>query len=88
MNLLDIPILSTAIAIIISWALFALFCSYVLEAWVQIKAERGRFMKNYLYQQLMDNSNGINWAEKIYSHGTIDLLSLHLYLKPASCITS
>ena len=75
MNLLDIPILSTAIAIVISWALFALFCSYVLEAWVQIKAERGRFMKNYLYAQLMDNSNGINWAEKIYSHGTIDLLS-------------
>ncbi|GLU53218.1 hypothetical protein Dfri01_26790 [Dyadobacter frigoris] len=32
-------------------------------------------MKNYLYLQLMDNSNGVNWAEKIYSHGTIDLLS-------------
>lgn len=75
MNLLDIPILSTAIAIVISWALYALFCSYVHEALMQIKAERGRFMKNYLYLQLMDNSNGINWAEKLYSHGTIDLLS-------------
>ncbi|MDQ6479774.1 hypothetical protein [Dyadobacter sp. LHD-138] len=75
MNLLDIPIVSTAIAIVISWALYALFCSYVHEALVQIKAERGRFMKNYLYLQLMDNANGINWAEKLYSHGTIDLLS-------------
>jgi len=75
MNLPDIPILATAIAIVISWALYALFCSYILEAWVQIKAERGRFMKEYLYQQLMDNVNGINWADRIYSHGTIDLLS-------------
>lgn len=75
MTLPDIPILSTAIAIVISWALFALFCSYLLEAWVQIKADRGRFMKNYLYQQLMDEPNGINWADRLYSHGTIDLLS-------------
>ncbi|MEO6282995.1 MAG: hypothetical protein ABIN80_13820 [Dyadobacter sp.] len=75
MNLPDIPILATAIAIVISWALYALFCSYILEAWVQIKAERGRFMKEYLYQQLMDHVNGINWADRIYSHGTIDLLS-------------
>ncbi|WP_342087715.1 hypothetical protein [Dyadobacter sp. OTU695] len=75
MTLPDIPILSTAIAIVISWALYALFCSYILEAWVQIKADRGRFMKNYMYQQLMDNVNGINWADGIYSHGTIDLLS-------------
>ncbi len=75
MNLPDIPILTTAVAIVISWALYALFCSYVLEAWVQIKAERGRFMKNYMYQQLLDNVNGINWADRIYSHGTIDLLS-------------
>ncbi|SDG75340.1 hypothetical protein SAMN04487996_122164 [Dyadobacter soli] len=75
MTLPDIPILSTAIAIVISWALYALFCSYFLEAWVQIKAERGRFMKSYMYQQLMDNINGINWADMIYSHGTIDLLS-------------
>lgn len=75
MTLPDIPILAIALAVVISWALFALFCSYILEAWVQIKAERGRFMKEYLYQQLMDHVNGINWADLIYSHGTIDLLS-------------
>lgn len=75
MNLPDIPILATATAVVISWALYALFCSYILEAWVQIKAERGRFMKNYLFRQLMDNVNGINWADRIYSYGTIDLLS-------------
>ncbi|MCF0060571.1 hypothetical protein MUK70_15110 [Dyadobacter chenwenxiniae] len=75
MTLADIPILATAIAIVVSWALYALFCSYILEAWVQIKADRGRFMKDYLYLQLMDNVNGINWAEMIYTHGTIDLLS-------------
>jgi len=75
MTLPDIPILSTAIAVVISWALYALFCSYILEAWVQIRADRGRFMKNYMYQQLMDKVNGVNWADGIYFHGTIDLLS-------------
>ncbi|MBO9613614.1 MAG: hypothetical protein J7619_13010 [Dyadobacter sp.] len=75
MSIYDIPVLTTALAIVISWALFALFCSYLLEAWAQIKAERGRFMKNYLYTQLMDNVNGINWAELVYSHGAVDLLS-------------
>ncbi|WP_031529319.1 hypothetical protein [Dyadobacter crusticola] len=75
MILPDIPILTTALAIVVSWALFALFCSYILEAMIQIIAERGKFMKDYLYKQLMDNVNGINWADRIYSHGTVDLLS-------------
>ncbi|KQS33866.1 hypothetical protein [Dyadobacter sp. Leaf189] len=75
MILPDIPILNTALAIVVSWALFALFCSYILEAFIQIIGERGKFMKDYLYKQLMDNINGINWADRIYSHGSIDLLS-------------
>lgn len=69
------PVFSTAIAIIISWALFAIFCSLIHEAIVQIMAERGRFMKGYLEKQLFDRQNGINWASALYLHGSIDLLS-------------
>lgn len=75
MNLFSIPIVATAIAIIISWALFAIFCSLLQEAVAQLKAERGRFMKQYLFSQLKDNPNGINWASLLYMHGAIDLLS-------------
>src|SRR5690242_17983153 len=73
--MLSLPIISTAIAIIISWALFALFCSFVHEAVAQMKAERGRFMRKYLFKQLQDLPNGVNWASMLYLHGTVDLLS-------------
>ncbi len=75
MNILSTPILAAAIAIIISWALFAIFCSIVHEAIAQLKAERGRFMRKYLFKQLQDLPNGVNWASLLYLHGTIDLLS-------------
>lgn len=75
MNVSSLPVVSIALAIIISWALFAIFCSLVLEAIAQVKAERGRFMKNYLLKQLWDEPNGINWASLLYLHGSIDLLS-------------
>lgn len=75
MNLLNIPILATALSIVIAWALFALFCSYLHEAIVQAKAERGRFLKQYLLKQLQDTPNGVNWASLLYQHGTVDMLS-------------
>jgi hypothetical protein len=75
MNLFDIPIISIALAIIIAWALFAIFCSFVHEAIAQLKAERGRFMKYYLLKQLQDIPNGVNWASLLYLHGSVDLLS-------------
>lgn len=73
--MLSFTILSVAIAVIVSWALFALFCSFVHEAIAQAKAERGRFMRKYLFKQLQDLPNGVNWASMLYLHGTIDLLS-------------
>jgi len=75
MNFSSIPILATAISIVICWALFAILCSLLHEAIAQLKAERGRFMKKYLFQQLQDFPNGVNWASLLYLHGTIDLLS-------------
>src|SRR4051812_1873697 len=75
MNIFSITIVSIAISIIISWALFAIFCSILHEVFAQIKAERGRFMKEYLSRQLKDNSNGVNWASMLYLHGAVDLLS-------------
>jgi hypothetical protein len=75
MDFSSIPFLATAIALVITWALFALFCSFIHEAIVQIKSERGRFMKKYLLQQLQDDPNGVNWASLLYLHGPIDLLS-------------
>ena len=75
MNILSLPIITTALALIISWALFAVFCSILHEAIAQLKAERGRFMRKYLYKQLRDLPNGVNWASLLYLHGTIDLLS-------------
>ena len=85
MNLSSIPFLATAIAIIISWALFAIFCSLLHEALTQVVAERGRFMRRYLLKQLQDLPNGINWATLLYLHGSIDLLT-RVNNKPTSYI--
>src|SRR3954467_9141103 len=71
----SLSIISVAISLIISWALFAMLCSFIHEAIVQTKAERGRFMRRYLFKQLQDLPNGVNWASMLYLHGTIDLLS-------------
>lgn len=71
----SIPFLSTAIAIVISWALFAILCSLAQEAVAQIIADRGRFMRKYLLKQMQDYPNGVNWASLLYLHGSIDLLS-------------
>ncbi len=75
MDLFSIPIVATAISIVICWALFAIFCSLIHEAIVQIMSERGRFMKKWLFTQLYDHPNGINWASMVYMHGAIDLLT-------------
>ena len=75
MNLFSIPMVATAIAIIISWALFAIFCSMIQEAVAQVRAERGHFMQQWLFKQLEDKPNGVNWAALLYTHGTINLLS-------------
>ncbi len=74
MNFYNLSVIQIAICIIISWALFAIFVSLIQEAFAQILAERGRFMKEYLLQQLNDKPNATNWAALIYLHGTIDLL--------------
>lgn len=68
------PVFYTALSILICWALFAILCSLVNEAIVQLKAERGRFMKAYLEKQLFDRPNGVNWATLLYGHGSIDSL--------------
>ncbi|WP_143306016.1 hypothetical protein [Chitinophaga vietnamensis] len=86
MSFTSIPIVATAIAIVISWALFAILCSLIQEGIAQIKAERGRFMKHYLLQQLQDFPNGVNWASLLYLHGSVDLLS-RAHNKPTSEIT-
>lgn len=75
MSIPSIPILSIAVSIVICWALFAVLCSMVHESVTRVKAERGRFMKQYLLQQLHDYPNDINWAKLLYAHGSIDLLS-------------
>lgn len=69
------PIVEIAISVIIAWALFAILCSIVHEALVQVKSERGRFLKKYLLHQLQDKPNGVNWASLLYMHGSVDLLS-------------
>jgi len=71
----SIPFLSTAIAIIISWALFAILCSLAQEAVAQLIADRGRFMRKYILKQLQDYPNGVNWGSLLYLHGSVDLLS-------------
>ncbi len=75
MNIPSIPILSIAVSIVICWALFAVLCSMVHESVTRVKSERGRFMKQYLFQQLHDYPNDINWAKLLYAHGSVDLLS-------------
>lgn len=86
MNFSTIPILSTAISVVIAWALFSLLCSYVHEAFVQMKAERGRFLKECLLRQFQDLPNGVNWASRLYLNGAINLLSKD-YNKPTSEIS-
>jgi len=75
MNLFSIPIVAIAISIVIAWALFAILCSLIHEAIVQIKAERGRFMHFYLLKQLQDLTNEINWGNALYQQGNVSLLS-------------
>jgi hypothetical protein len=75
MDFFSIPILATAISIIICWSLFAIFCSFIQEAIAQLKEERGRFMRKSIFKQLYDKPNGLNWGSLLYLHGTIDLLS-------------
>lgn len=86
MNIFSLPIIEIAISIIISWALFSIFCSIIHEAVVQFKSERGKFFRQQLLRQLFDTPNQINWASLLYTHSSIDLLS-RSYNKPASDIS-
>lgn len=70
-----IPILATAISLIICWSLFAMFCSFIHETVARTKAERGRFFRDKITQQLRDRANEINWGYLMYTHGNLDLLS-------------
>ncbi len=87
MSLFGIPVLEMALSIVISWALFALFCSIVHESVVQVMSERGRFLKKYLYKQLHDKPNNINWGYLLYQHPSIDLIT-RADNKPPSEITA
>ena len=75
MDLFKIPIIQIALAVIISWTLFAIFIGFIQEAFAQVLAERGRFMKAYMLKQLNDGANKINWATLLYKHGAVDLLT-------------
>ncbi|RKR05752.1 hypothetical protein C8C82_5448 [Flavobacterium sp. 81] len=68
-------IVQVALSIVISWALFALLCSMILEVGVQIKSERGRFFRNKIIEKLFDFSNQINWGLLMYNNSNIKLLT-------------
>lgn len=68
-------IVQVAISLVISWALFALLCSMILEIMVQIKSERGRFFRNKIVEKLYDYSNQINWGLLMYNNSNIRLLT-------------
>ncbi|CAA9198686.1 hypothetical protein [Flavobacterium collinsii] len=68
-------IVQVAISLVISWALFALLCSMILETTVQIKSERGRFFRNKIVEKLFDYSNQINWGLLMYNNSNIRLLT-------------
>ncbi len=87
MNLFSLPIIEIALSLIISWALFAIFCSLLQETMVQLKNERGRFFKKQLLRQFFDAPNQINWGSLLYNHPSVDILS-RAYNKPPSEITA
>lgn len=87
MDIFSLPIVEVGLSIIISWALFAIFCSMIHETMVQIKGERGRFFKKYMLRQFDDKPNKINWGSMLYTHPSVELLSRE-YNKPASEITA
>lgn len=86
MDIFSLPILEVAVSIIICWMLFSIFCSMIHETLVQIKGERGRFLKKYILKQMYDNPNQINWGSLMYTNSNIDLLS-RAYNKPSSQIS-
>ena len=74
-GLFSMTIVQIAISVVISWALFALLCSMIQEMIVQIKSERGRFMKTKVLDKLYDSTNQINWGLMIYNHSNLKLLT-------------
>ena len=74
-GLFSMTIVQIAISVVISWALFALLCSMIQEMIVQIKSERGRFMKSKVLDKLYDSTNQINWGLMIYNHSNLKLLT-------------
>lgn len=75
MGITDIPILATAVSLVVCWSLFALFCSFIHETVARTKSERGRFFRAKIIQQLRDRANEINWGYLMYTHGNMDLLT-------------
>jgi len=75
MDILNNPTFEVVLSLIATWALFAILCSFGNEIIAEIVAERGRFLKKKIHDQLQDLSNGVNWATSLYTHGSIDLLS-------------
>ncbi len=82
MDLFSIPILSILISVVIAWALFGIACSMIHETVIRVKAERGRFMKKYLLQQLADDVNDINWGLELYRQAPVALLSRDIRKPP------
>lgn len=68
-------IVQVAISIVISWALFALLCSMILEIGVQINSERGRFFRKKIIEKLFDIFNQISWGLEMYNNSSIKLLT-------------
>ena len=62
MDLFKIPIIQIALAVIISWTLFAIFIGFIQEAFAQVLAERGRFMKAYMLKQANVQNVSVCWA--------------------------
>lgn len=87
MDILNNPIVEVVLSMIATWALFAILSSFAHEIVAEVIAERGRFLKKKLYDQLADISNNINWAAPLYTHGAVDLLS-RAENKPTSEIPS
>jgi hypothetical protein len=77
-------IVQVALAIIISWALFALLCSMIHEVVVRLKSERGRFYRTKINDKLFDTSNHINWGILMYNHSAIKLFTKSEKAPPAA----
>jgi hypothetical protein len=74
-SIFSITIVQVGLSIIISWALFAIFCSMIHELICELLAERGKFLKKKIFEELNDLSNKMNWGYLVYMNNSVDLLT-------------